>query len=76
MYPPGTERPKKKKLVKKANVQGKASAAPAKPTATVADEAQGDEEDPIELEERYHDYETFTSMTVIEHEIEYLSLIV
>ena len=36
----------------------------------------GGEEDMIDLEDKYHDPDTFVSMMVIEHEIEYLGIII
>ena len=35
----------------------------------------GASDDPIEMEEKYHDPDTMVSMAVIEHEIQYLGLI-
>jgi len=37
---------------------------------------EGNEDDELELEDTYHDPDTFVSMSVIEHEMQYLGVII
>ena len=74
MHPPGSWKPKPKK----AAPQQKKVAAPAQAVQQQPPQqepAQGISDDPIEMEEKYHEPDTMVSMSVIEHEMEYLKVL-